>query len=111
MIPPEDHLGRIAMTARYEPTQAFKALADPARLRLVRLVAVSGEIDGPGLIELSGLPSGTAYYHLRALVQAGLLDVRKERREHYYRSSDSAVRQLVDSVSAAAESSGRTRVA
>jgi DNA-binding transcriptional ArsR family regulator len=86
------------MAARNQPFSAFRALADPARLRLARLVAASGEVSGRELIDLSGLPSTVVYYHLRTLVEAGVLQVRKEHRKHYYRSSEPSVRRLVASV-------------
>ncbi|MFB9375618.1 ArsR/SmtB family transcription factor [Kineococcus gynurae] len=60
--------------------RTFKALADPARLRLLSLVAAheGGEACVCDLVEPLGLSQPTVSHHLRVLVEAGLL--RREKR-------------------------------
>lgn len=68
----------------------FKALADPARVRLVNLLAAG---DGPVCVcELTpalGLSQPTVSHHLKKLTQAGLL-VREQRGVWAYYSLDRA---------------------
>jgi ArsR family transcriptional regulator len=53
----------------------FKALADPARIRLVNLLATSDEpVCACHLIEPLGLSQSTVSHHLKKLTQAGLLE-------------------------------------
>ena len=62
--------------------ELFKALADPARIRIVNVLATT---DGPvcvcELIEPLGLTQPAVSYHLRVLLQAGL--VQRERRGQF----------------------------
>ena len=59
---------------------AFRVLADPARLRLLGLIAASpgGEACACDLIEPLGLSQPTVSHHLKVLTEAGLLE--RERR-------------------------------
>jgi ArsR family transcriptional regulator len=67
--------------------QAFKALADPARLRLLSLIAMraGAEACNCDLIEPLGLSQPTVSHHFKVLHDAGL--VARERRGQwvYYR--------------------------
>ncbi len=64
--------------------ELFKALADPARVRIVNLLATSGEpvcacdLNGP-----VGLSQPTVSHHLKKLVEAGLIH-REERGKWAY---------------------------
>ena len=55
--------------------RTLKALADPARLRLLSLVAAheGGEACACDLVEPLGLSQPTVSHHLKVLVEAGLL--------------------------------------
>jgi ArsR family transcriptional regulator len=55
--------------------RTFKAVADPARLRLLSLVAAheGGEACVCDLVEPLGLSQPTVSHHLKVLVEAGLL--------------------------------------
>lgn len=66
---------------------AFKALADPARLRLLSLVAASptGEACACDLIEPLGRSQPTVSHHLALLVEAGLLAREKRGKWAWYR--------------------------
>jgi ArsR family transcriptional regulator len=67
-------------TADAEATAVlFRALGDPARVRIVNVLASSGEpVCVCELVEVLGLAQATVSHHLRKLVDAGLL-VREER--------------------------------
>jgi ArsR family transcriptional regulator, arsenate/arsenite/antimonite-responsive transcriptional repressor len=59
--------------------QLFKALADPARVKIINLLATSPEpVCVCELTEPLGLSQPTVSHHLKKLVQAGLLE--RERR-------------------------------
>jgi ArsR family transcriptional regulator len=55
--------------------ELFKALGDPARVRIVNLLAAAGEpVCACNLNEPVGLSQPTVSHHLKKLVEAGLLD-------------------------------------
>jgi ArsR family transcriptional regulator len=66
---------------------AFKVLADPARLRLLSLVAASagGEACACDLVEPVGRSQPTVSHHLSMLVDAGLLAREKRGKWAWYR--------------------------
>ncbi len=59
--------------------RSLKALADPARLRILSLIAASpdGEICGCELAEPLGLAQPTVSHHLKVLADAGFLEREK----------------------------------
>lgn len=61
-----------------ELARGFAALADPARLRLLSLVAQSGEVCACDLVEPLGKSQPTVSHHLKILTEAGLL-IREKR--------------------------------
>jgi len=64
----------------------FKALADPARVRIVNVLATSGEpVCACHLIEPLGLSQPTVSHHLKRLTDAGLL-AREQRGKWAYLS-------------------------
>jgi len=66
---------------------AFKTLADPARLRLLSMVAASesGEACACDLVDAVGRSQPTVSHHLSMLVDAGLLSREKRGRWAWYR--------------------------
>jgi ArsR family transcriptional regulator len=66
---------------------AFKVLADPARLRLLSLVAASetGEACACDLVDPIGRSQPTVSHHLSMLVEAGLLSREKRGKWAWYR--------------------------
>ncbi len=68
--------------------RSLKALADPARLRLVSLVAASegAEACVCDLTEPLGLSQPTVSHHLKILVDAGLIEGDKRGRWVWYRA-------------------------
>jgi ArsR family transcriptional regulator, arsenate/arsenite/antimonite-responsive transcriptional repressor len=70
-----------------ELAAAFKVLADPARLRLLSLVASAapGEACACDLVEPLGKSQPTVSHHLSVLTEAGLLTREKRGRWAWYR--------------------------
>ncbi len=81
-------LVRVPLSAEDATTLAtiLKAIADPARLRLLSLVAAheGGEACVCDLVEPLGLSQPTVSHHLRVLVDAGLLTREKRGVWAYY---------------------------
>jgi ArsR family transcriptional regulator, arsenate/arsenite/antimonite-responsive transcriptional repressor len=63
-----------------ELAQAFAALADPIRLRLLGLVAAAGEVCSCDLEEPLGKSQPTISHHTKVLAEAGLLEGEKRGR-------------------------------
>jgi len=72
--------GRLTKGDADQLADAFKAIADPARLKLLSFIAAqpSGEACVCYLMKPLGLSQPTVSHHLRILFEAGLLD--RERR-------------------------------
>ena len=64
---------------------AFKLLADPARLRLLSMIASQDEACACDLVEPIGRSQPTVSHHLAALTEAGLLEREKRGKWAYYR--------------------------
>ena len=75
--------------------ELFKALADPARVRIVNLLAAAGEavcacnLNGP-----VGLSQPTVSHHLKKLVDAGLLQREQRGKWAYFSLRRDAVEKL-----------------
>ena len=69
--------------------QAFAALADPIRLRLLSRIAASDadEVCACELVEPSGRSQPTVSHHMKILVDAGLVEREKRGTWVYYRVS------------------------
>jgi ArsR family transcriptional regulator len=78
----------------------LKAVADPARLRLMSLVARSqgGEACICDLTAPVGLSQPTVSHHMRILVEAGLLTREQRGRWAFYRVVPGAAERLADAV-------------
>jgi ArsR family transcriptional regulator len=76
--------------------EALKVLADPARLRLLSLVAsaASGEACACDLVEPLGRSQPTVSHHLSMLVDAGFLTREKRGRWAWYRVVPERLDQL-----------------
>lgn len=77
----------ITETEAQQMAQVFKALADPARLRLLSLIAAqsAGEACNCDLVEPVGLSQPTVSHHLKVLHDSGLLDRERRGQWVYYR--------------------------
>jgi ArsR family transcriptional regulator len=82
----------------------MKALADPARLRLVSLLAASpdGEACVCDLTEPLGLAQPTVSHHLKVLYQAGILTREKRSTWAYYAVVPEALGAIADVLTPAA---------
>ena len=75
--------------------ELFKALADPARVRIINVLATSGEaVCVCNLIEPLGLSQPTVSHHLRKLLDAGLVDREQRGRWAYFSLRPDAVETL-----------------
>ncbi|HEX7834077.1 MAG TPA: metalloregulator ArsR/SmtB family transcription factor [Pseudolysinimonas sp.] len=83
--------------------RALKAIADPARLRIISIVAASadGEACVCDLTEPIGLSQPTVSHHLKVLTEAGFLDRTKRGTWAYYRLRAGALDALSDVLTAA----------
>src|SRR5918998_4787707 len=75
----------------------FKALADPARLRILGLLA-ERPLAGHELSDRLGLTPPTISHHMRRLVAAQLVDVEPEAQSRIYSLRTDAIRELSGSV-------------
>lgn len=75
-------------------SEVLKALADPARLRLVSIISSCGEACVCDLQEPLGLSQPTVSHHLKVLADAGVVSREQRGRWAYYRL-DSATLALV----------------
>jgi ArsR family transcriptional regulator len=75
--------------------ELFKALADPARVRIVNLLATAGEpVCACNLNEPVGLAQPTVSHHLKKLVDAGLLEREQRGKWAYFSLKPDAVEKL-----------------
>jgi len=75
--------------------ELFKALADPARVRIVNLLATSGNaVCGCHLSEPLGLAQPTVSHHLKKLADAGLLEREQRGKWAYFSLRRDAVEKL-----------------
>jgi ArsR family transcriptional regulator len=75
--------------------ELFKALADPARVRIVNLLATAGEpVCACNLNEPVGLSQPTVSHHLKKLVDAGLLEREQRGKWAYFSLKRDAVEKL-----------------
>ncbi|CAA9242437.1 MAG: Arsenical resistance operon repressor [uncultured Acidimicrobiales bacterium] len=75
---------------------AFKVLADPARLRLLSLIASQDEACACDLVEPIGRSQPTVSHHLAVLTDAGLLEREKRGKWAYYRAVPGCLAVLRD---------------
>lgn len=82
---------------------AFKVLADPARLRLLSIIAsaAGGEACACHLVEPIGKSQPTVSHHLSVLTEAGLLTREKRGRWAWYRVVPQRLAVLRDALAAA----------
>jgi ArsR family transcriptional regulator, arsenate/arsenite/antimonite-responsive transcriptional repressor len=75
--------------------ELFKALGDPARVRIVNLLASAGEpVCACNLNEPVGLSQPTVSHHLKKLVDVGLLDREQRGKWAYFSLRADAVEKL-----------------
>jgi len=85
----------------------LKALSDPARLRLISLIASNGEKCVCDLTEPLGLSQPTVSHHLKVLSNAGLVNREKRGRWAYFSVNEAELGHVAHSLlGASAEISG-----
>jgi ArsR family transcriptional regulator len=83
--------GEVEATARL-----FKALGDPARVKIVNLLALSDEpVCACEFVPALDLAQATVSHHLKKLTQAGLLDREQRGKWAYFSLNPKAAAQLV----------------
>jgi len=76
----------------------LKALSDPARLRLVSLIASNGEMCVCDLTEPLGLSQPTVSHHLKVLSRAGLVHREKRGKWAHFSVDDSELNHVAHSL-------------
>jgi len=80
--------------------EAFGALGDPNRMAIIHLIAITGQpvcvIDVERHLPLA---QSTVSYHLKTLLEAGLIDREKRGRWSYYTLNPSRLSHLAESIS------------
>lgn len=66
--------------------QIARALADPTRLSLLRTLLQHAELSCGELASRFPIAQSTVSHHLNALMQAGLVAMRKQGQHHYFRA-------------------------
>ena len=64
--------------------EVFKALGDPTRLRILKLLAQRGETCVCEIVPALNMPQSTVSHHLATLKRAGLIAQRKESQMIFY---------------------------
>ena len=76
-------------------TDVFKAFADPVRWAMMVEMAKVDEFTATDLDQIVPVSKPTISYHIKILYHAGLLEVRKEGRNFYYRLRRDVVRDVI----------------
>jgi DNA-binding transcriptional ArsR family regulator len=82
---------RTDLVAKY-----FRALGDPTRLRLLRLLQADGELSAGELTRRLGQPQPKVSNHLACLRWCGFVATRRQHRVIYYRLADQRVAALLE---------------
>ena len=82
----------------------LKVVADPARLRMLNMIAAAGEVCGCDLTGPLGLSQPTVSHHLKVMTEAGFLTREKRGRWAYHR----IVPERLDDLSGALATAGAT---
>lgn len=95
--------GALSETEAEDLAAAFKVLADPARLRLLSMIAAaeSEEMCACDLIEPLGRSQPTVSHHLSVLTEAGLLTREKRGKWAWYRVVPERLANLRDALAPA----------
>ena len=88
----------LSAAAATDLARTLKAIADPARLRLLSMIAAhqGGEACVCDLTAPIGLSQPTVSHHLRILTESGLLEREKRGVWAYYRLVPAAIQQVAD---------------
>lgn len=85
-----------AIRATYEVyAQKFKALADPKRLELLKLIGQKGSVCVCDLVGEMAMPQSKLSYHLKILLNAGLLTKETKGTWSYYALENNEIERLL----------------
>jgi DNA-binding transcriptional ArsR family regulator len=73
----------------------FRALGDPTRLRILRMLGEAGELPVGELVGRLGMPQATVSTHLGCLRWCGFVDTHRDGRSVIYAIADPRVGELV----------------
>lgn len=83
-------------TLAFERTaQKFKALADPKRLELLKLICEKGSVCVCDLVEEMDMPQSKLSYHLKILLNAELLTKETKGTWSYYALNNPEIKRLI----------------
>jgi len=91
-----------------EVAKISKALADPTRLQIYETIASQPEMYCGEIIERYGLAPGTVSHHLKTLLEAGLIECRREGQFIYNRALPETMRDYTQALSRMARPSTKT---
>ncbi len=74
---------------------AFKALADPKRLKLMNELCTRGQVCVCDLCEIMEMPQSKLSYHLKILMDADLITQEKKGKWNYYELNQSRMNHLL----------------
>lgn len=73
----------------------FKSLSDPKRLKLMNELCKGGQVCVCDLVETMGMPQSKLSYHLKILMDAGLITKEKKGTWNYYALNQNEVNHLL----------------
>jgi ArsR family transcriptional regulator len=82
-----------------EVAKISKALADPTRLQIYEEIAAHPDIYCGEIIEKYELSPGTVSHHLKILLEAGLIDCRKDGQFVHNRALTETIREYTQALS------------
>ncbi len=66
-------------------SKVFKALSDSTRVKIIKYLLTKKEISCHYLMKKFNLSQPTLSYHFNKLIEANIIDVRKDTNKNYYR--------------------------
>lgn len=84
------------MTVDFERyTAIFAALSETTRLQMLQAIDDAGEMPCTELIEVLGVAKSMVSYHIKILVHAKLISVRKQGRNYFYTSRRDVLDEVI----------------
>ncbi|OPY55134.1 MAG: DNA-binding transcriptional repressor ArsR [Methanosaeta sp. PtaU1.Bin060] len=87
-------MNRIEIEAPEEDVEVFKAMADPIRFKILRLL-MEGELCVCEIMTALKKPQSSTSHHLSILRESGLVKERRDGKWSYYRLADGAVIEMI----------------
>jgi DNA-binding transcriptional ArsR family regulator len=94
----DSYVSEAAVLPNVGPSEVFKALGDPVRWSIVCQAADVEELAAAVLLSTLSVSKPTISYHVKILVQAGLLAVRKDGRNYFYTLQRDVLQALTEDV-------------